>query len=66
MNIDLAPFLAAIVDMEGGSYRIPYATLRSQQGEKVIALDLEDDGATIVLRLVDAEEVEIDESATDD
>lgn len=61
MNVDLAPFLAAIIDMEGGEYRIPYATIRAQQGEKVVSLYLEDDGATIVLRLLDAKDVVIDD-----
>jgi hypothetical protein len=57
MNIDIAPFLAAVIDLEGGTYRIPYAVLQAQTGEKALALDFEDDGATLVLRLIDAKDV---------
>lgn len=63
MTIDLAPLLAAIVDIEGGEYRIPYATLRAQQGAKALALDPEDDGATLVIRVVDIVE---DDNGTPD
>lgn len=66
MNIDLAPFLAAIIDMEGGEYRIPYSTLRGQTGDKALSLDLEDDGATLVMRLVDINDVELEDDGTAD
>lgn len=56
MTIELGPFLAAIIEQEGGTYRIPYATLVNQDGIKALTIDLEDDGATLVLGLVDAEE----------
>ncbi|AZU97140.1 hypothetical protein SEA_FORREST_63 [Streptomyces phage Forrest] len=52
-QIDLAPFLAAAVEEAGGEIRIPYDVFRSQVGEKALAIDIEDDGATLVLRVVD-------------
>ena len=52
-QIDLGPFLAAVVDQAGGEIRIPYDTLKDQTGEKALAIDIEDDGATIVLSLVE-------------
>jgi len=57
-QIDLAPFLAAIIEEMGGEARIPYDTFRDQTGGKAIAIDLEDDGATIVLRLTEEIPVE--------
>ena len=56
MTIELGPFLAVIIEQEGGVYRIPYATLVAQDGDKVLTIDLEDDGATIALRIVDVAE----------
>lgn len=54
-EIDLAPFLAAIVEMAGGEIRIPYDTLVNvlKDGDRAIAFDLEDEGMTMVLRMVD-------------
>jgi hypothetical protein len=52
-QIDLAPFLAAVVEEAGGEVRIPYDVFRNQVGSKAIAIDIEDDGATIVLSLVE-------------
>jgi hypothetical protein len=52
-QIDLAPFLAAAVEEAGGEIRIPYDVFKSQVGEKALAIDIEDDGATLVLRVVD-------------
>lgn len=52
-QIDLAPFLAAAVEEAGGEIRIAYDTFRNQVGEKALAIDIEDDGATVVLRVVD-------------
>ncbi|XAO35256.1 hypothetical protein SEA_FRANCOB_60 [Streptomyces phage Francob] len=52
-QIDLAPFLAAAVEEAGGEIRIPYDVFRSQVGEKALAIDIEDEGATLVLRVVD-------------
>lgn len=52
-QIDLGPFLAAIVEESGGEVRIPYDVFRNQVGEKALAIDIEDEGATLVLRVVD-------------
>lgn len=52
-QIDLAPFLAAIVEESGGEVRIPYDVFKSQVGDKALAIDIEDDGMTLVLRIVD-------------
>lgn len=54
-EINLAPFLAAIVELSGGEVRIPYDTLATvlNDGDKAIAFDLEDEGMTMVLRMVD-------------
>lgn len=52
-QIDLGPFLAAIVEESGGEVRIPYDVFKNQVGEKALAIDIEDDGATLVLRVVD-------------
>ena len=52
-QIDLGPFLAAIVEESGGEVKIPYDVFKNQVGDKAIAIDIEDDGMTIVLRVVD-------------
>lgn len=52
-QIDLGPFLAAVVELAGGEVRIPYDVFHNQVGEKAIAIDIEDDGATVVLSVVD-------------
>ena len=52
-QIDLSPFLAAAVEEAGGEIRIPYDVFRNQVGEKALAIDIEDEGATLVLRVVD-------------
>ncbi|AXG66179.1 hypothetical protein SEA_ANNADREAMY_59 [Streptomyces phage Annadreamy] len=52
-QIDLGPFLAAIVELSGGEVKIPYDVFRNQAGTKALAIDIEDDGATLVLRVVD-------------
>lgn len=52
-QIDLAPFLAAIVEESGGEVRIPFDVFTNQTGDRAIAIDIEDDGMTLVLRLVD-------------
>ncbi|QNN99165.1 hypothetical protein SEA_FAUST_62 [Streptomyces phage Faust] len=52
-QIDLGPFLAAIVEQAGGEVRIPYDVFAAQVGDKALAIDIEDDGATLVLRVVD-------------
>lgn len=52
-QIDLAPFLASVIDEAGGEVRIPYDVFKNQTGTKAIAIDIEDEGATLVLRVVD-------------
>lgn len=52
-QIDLAPFLAAVIDEVGGEVRIPYDSFKNSVGHKAIAIDIEDDGATIKLSLVE-------------
>lgn len=52
-QIDLAPFLAAIVEESGGEVKIPFDVFTKQTGDRAIAIDIEDDGMTLVLRLVD-------------
>ena len=52
-QIDLAPFLAAIIEESGGEIRIPYDVFTNQTGDKAIAIDIEDDGMTLVMRMVD-------------
>lgn len=52
-QIDLAPFLAAVVEQAGGEVRIAYDVFKNQVGDKALAIDIEDDGATLVLRVVD-------------
>lgn len=56
-QIDLGQFIAAIIDVQGGEVRIPYDAFTTQTGDKMLTIDFEDDGATIVLRLIDAVEV---------
>jgi len=62
LNVDLTQFLAAIIDVQGGEVRIPYSFFAEEHPDKVMMIDLEDDGATIVLRLRDASEVNLDDS----
>lgn len=57
MNVDLAPFLAAIIEESGGEVLIPYDTLTQQKGEKNITIDLIDDGATLRLGLIDTKDI---------
>lgn len=57
LKIELAPLLAGIVDSQGGEVRIPFATFVGQTGEKALTLDLEEDGAVIVVRLIDVEDI---------
>lgn len=52
-EIDLGPFLAAIVEDAGGEVRIPYSVFANERKSRAIAIDIEDDGMTVVLRLVD-------------
>lgn len=66
MDVDLAQFLAAIIDVEGGEYRLPYASLVKNREGMGLALDIEDDGETLVLRLVDMEGIEFDDDDSAD
>lgn len=52
-QIDLAPFLAAVIDSAGGEVKIPYGTFTNQVGERAISIEIEDEGMTLVMRLVD-------------
>lgn len=52
-QIDLGPFLAAIVEQAGGQVKIAYDVFKNQVGDKAIAIDIEDDGATLVLSIVE-------------
>lgn len=54
-EIDLGPFLLAVIEEAGGEIRVPYDTFREQVAPKALAIDIEDEGATIVLRV--AEEI---------
>lgn len=56
MGIELGPFIAAIIEQEGGVYRIPFQNLVQQQGDRALAIDFEDDGATVALRIVEITE----------
>lgn len=57
VQIDPVQFLVAIIDSQDCEVRVPYAVFAEQKGEKVLTIDFEDDGATIVLRLLDKEDV---------
>lgn len=57
MNVDLATFLAAIIDEAGGEVLVPYETWLSQNGDKNITIDLIDDGHTIKLGLIDTKDI---------
>lgn len=52
-QIDLGPFLVAAIEEMGGEVRIPYNTFKAQVAPKALAIDIEDEGATLVLRVVD-------------
>ena len=54
MEIDLAVFLAAAIENAGGEIRLPYDTFtETLEKAKAIAIDLEDDGQSIVLTLTE-------------
>lgn len=57
MEIDLGPFIAAIVEEAGGEVRIPYESVIGGKGDKALAFDIVDDGATIAISLVDAKDI---------
>jgi hypothetical protein len=50
-EVDLSQFMAAIIEAMGGEVRIPYDSLQSDA--KGIAIDFEEDGAILVLSLVE-------------
>lgn len=52
-QIDLGPFLLAVVENAGGEIKLPYGTLINRKNDKALAIDIEDDGATIVLRVLE-------------
>ncbi len=60
MEVDLAVFLAAILENEGGKYVLPieaFETVMGGQDNRAIAFDPTDGGKTITFSLVDASEV---------
>jgi hypothetical protein len=57
-EIDLGPFLMAVIEEMGGEVRIPYNAFRKQVAPRAIAFDIEDDGATIVMSVVEEIPVE--------
>lgn len=57
MKVDLATFLAAIIDEAGGEVLIPYDAYLSQHGDKNIIIDLIDDGHTLKLGLIDTKDI---------
>ncbi len=52
-QIDLGPFLMAAIDEAGGTIRIPYDAFQRQVAPRAIAFDIEDDGATISMSIVE-------------
>lgn len=61
-TVDIAPFLAAVIEEFGGAIKIPYASVFNEREQNVaLAVDIEDDGASLVLRLVNMDEVDFDE-----
>lgn len=50
-EVDLSQFLAAIIEHLGGEVKIPYDSLQSEA--KGIAIDFEENGAILVLSLLE-------------
>lgn len=50
-QIDLAPFLAAIIEQAGGEIRLSYSKISEQDGLRAIAIDMDEDGDTLVFSL---------------
>lgn len=50
-EVDLSQFLAAIIEQAGGELRLPYDSLQSEA--KGIAIDFEEEGAILVLSLLE-------------
>lgn len=61
MQVDLASFLAAIIENAGGEVQIPYELWRNQHGDKNIAIDVINDGHTFSLKLIDTKDVKYDD-----
>ena len=57
MQIDMAQFVAAIVDQQGGEVRISYDAFKNQTGDRALTIDFEEDGAVMVLRLIGVEDI---------
>jgi len=57
-QIDLGPFLLAAIEEAGGVIRIPYDVFRKQVAPRALAFDIEDDGATIAISVVEEIPVE--------
>ncbi len=56
-QIDLAKFLGALINELGGEARIPFDSWSKIGEDKSISIDVEDDGATLVLRLIDTKDI---------
>jgi hypothetical protein len=50
-QIDLAPFLAAIIEQAGGEIRLSYSKISEQDGLRAITIDMDEDGDTLVFSL---------------
>lgn len=59
-QIDLTGVLAAVIESEGGEYPLSYETFQEviNMQNKAIAFTLSEDGATILLTLVDLEDTD--------
>jgi hypothetical protein len=57
MNVDLAPFLAAIIEESGGEVFIPYEVLTAQTGEKSLTIDFVEEGQLLRLGLIDVKDI---------
>jgi hypothetical protein len=53
----MAQFLAAFIEESGGEIRLAFDTIKDQTGDRAITLDFEDEGATIVLRVIDTKDI---------
>jgi hypothetical protein len=52
-HVDLGPILAGVIEELGGEIRLSYDSFRKAAGQRAIAIDFEDDGATIKLSLTE-------------
>ena len=57
MNIDLAPFLASIIDEAGGEVYIPLKVFKAQTGDKTLTIDFDEESQLIRLGLMDVKDI---------